>query len=280
MLNRGPVRPGDGRLRRWWPFIAVVCGGGVSVLALLALLAPPFAPRRTTPLDGLVGLPAEDPVRGEVAAAAPAEAPRDRLNGNPPGPAASRAAAEPAATSEAWHPPDALPVAELHSAPAARPAPPPPPRDAAAGNAAAGLAWASGADPGPAAAASPPDPAECEAGGLPPAADAETAAGTASSPPGPMLRIHHRAGSAAGRAAAGRIAEEALKAGVPVLGISAEPAGPRRREVRYVHQEDAAEAERLAARFRGRWGNSWRVVRVETASEPADHALEVWLPHR
>ncbi len=129
MLNRGPVRPGEGRLRRWWPFIAVVYGGGVSVLALLALLlAPPFAPRRTARVDGLVALPAEDTVRGEVVAAAPAggtATPRDRPNGD--GGHATYRAAEPAATSEARHPPDETPVANPDPAAAGLA---PPPRDA------------------------------------------------------------------------------------------------------------------------------------------------------
>jgi undecaprenyl-diphosphatase len=127
------VRPGEGRLRRWWPFIAVVCGGGVSVLALLALLlAPPFAPRRTAQVDGLVALPAEDTVRGEVVAAAPAggtATPRDRPNGD--GGHATYRAAEPAATSEARHPPDETLVANPDPA-AAGLAPPPTPRDATA----------------------------------------------------------------------------------------------------------------------------------------------------
>ena len=102
--------------------------------------------------------------------------------------------------------------------------------------------------------------------------------------------IRHRGGSAAGREAARRIADEARRAGVRVVGIRAVPAVPSRREVHYLRDEDAAEGKRLASRFRDRWGNAWPVRKPElpkaspkvsaAAGTTPTHTLEVWLPHR
>ena len=106
--------------------------------------------------------------------------------------------------------------------------------------------------------------------------------------------IRHRGGSAAGREAARRIADEARRGGVRVVGIRAVPAVPSRREVHYLAGGDADEAERLAARFRQRWGSAWEVrepAGSAAAAAPSAlaarrpvparaHTLEVWLPHR
>jgi len=104
--------------------------------------------------------------------------------------------------------------------------------------------------------------------------------------------IRHRDGSAAGRAAAERIAEEARRAGAAVVGIRAAASVPKGREVRYLQGSDAAKAERLAERFRERWGSVWEVRTPGPTAPPASkasaatarpapaHALEVWLPHR
>ena len=101
--------------------------------------------------------------------------------------------------------------------------------------------------------------------------------------------IRHRGGSAAGREAARRIAYEARRAGVRVVGIRAVAAVPSRREVHYLRAEDAAEGKRLASRLRDRWGGAWQVrepgsskapPRASAARQTPTHALEVWLPHR
>jgi hypothetical protein len=120
-------------------------------------------------------------------------------------------------------------------------------------------------------------------GGRPGAAQASAADAPAA------VLIRHRGGSAAGREAAQRIADEARRAGVEVVGIRAASSVPKKREVRYLPGGDAAEGERLASRFRSRWGNDWEVREseaktassVKAAARPAPaHTLEVWLPHR
>lgn len=114
--------------------------------------------------------------------------------------------------------------------------------------------------------------------------------GTATSAPSVGVFIHYRVGSAAGREAARRIAEEVRRAGLEVMGVSAEPTVPTMREILHPGGDAAAEAERLATRLRNRWGNAWRVQAREGPSleqgrhraEPrsALSVLEVWLPHR
>jgi len=120
-------------------------------------------------------------------------------------------------------------------------------------------------------------------------AGAPAAAQPAAVQPAAVL-IRHRDGSAAGREAAKRIAEEARRAGVAVVGIRGAALVPKGREVRYLQGADAGEAERLAERFRGRWGSAWEVRAPGSAARPAPmaaaarpapaHTLEVWLPHR
>jgi hypothetical protein len=117
-----------------------------------------------------------------------------------------------------------------------------------------------------------------------------SAGAPAAARPATAVLIRHRDGSAAGREAAKRIAEEARRAGVAVVGIRAAPAVPKGREVRHLQGGDAAEAERLAERFRGRWGSAWEVRTPGPGAPPASkafaarpapaHTLEVWLPHR
>lgn len=97
-------------------------------------------------------------------------------------------------------------------------------------------------------------------------------------PNGPIVRIHHRQGSFAGKEAAMRIAQEVRKAGGHLVSISAEPAVPATRQVRYSSHADAAEANELAQRFKRRWGNAWRLDRSENT--PGDRRFEIWLPHR
>jgi hypothetical protein len=102
--------------------------------------------------------------------------------------------------------------------------------------------------------------------------------------------IHYRVGSASGRYAARRIAQEVRRFGLDVMEVRAEPSVPTMREVLYASGEAAAEAERLARRLRNRWGNAWRVQTRERPSLKQEHheaeprstlsALEVWLPHR
>ena len=111
---------------------------------------------------------------------------------------------------------------------------------------------------------------------------------TSTVPPMSVLFLY-RAGSRAGRAAAQQLASEAYRAGVDVAGTSAVPVVPKTREVRYLRSEDAAEGQRLAARFQARWGNVWQVRESGSDAKspgyfapgqlPA-HTLEVWLPHR
>jgi hypothetical protein len=91
------------------------------------------------------------------------------------------------------------------------------------------------------------------------------------------VRIHHRQGSFAGKEAAMRIAQEVRKAGGHLVSISAEPAVPAPRQVRYSSHADAAEANELAQRFKRRWGNAWRLDRSENT--PGDRRFEIWLPH-
>ena len=120
--------------------------------------------------------------------------------------------------------------------------------------------------------------------GLPGAAQA-----SAANTPATLL-IRHRGGSAAGREAARRIADEARRAGVEVVGIRAASSVPSRREVHYLRGGDAAEAERLASRLRQRWGSAWEVrepgpgtasrKKVSAVGPAPSHTLEVWLPHR
>jgi hypothetical protein len=105
----------------------------------------------------------------------------------------------------------------------------------------------------------------------------------------PSVLIFHRAGSASGREAAQRLAGEARRAGLEVAGIAAAPSVPTKREVRYLKGDYAADGERLASRFRERWGNSWQVRDFGSGINPPAysttkpvpaHTLEVWLPHR
>ena len=76
-----------------------------------------------------------------------------------------------------------------------------------------------------------------------------------------------------------------------VVGVRGASSVPKGREVRYLPGADAAGAERLAARFQGRWGSAWEVREAgpgataapakAPGSRPAPtHTLEVWLPHR
>ncbi len=95
---------------------------------------------------------------------------------------------------------------------------------------------------------------------------------------GPLVRIHHRQGSSAGKEAAMRIAREVRKVGGDIISISAEPAVPTTRQVRYSSHTDAAEANELVQRFKRRWGNTWRIDRSENAI--GDRRFEIWLPHR
>ncbi len=97
-------------------------------------------------------------------------------------------------------------------------------------------------------------------------------------PNGPIVHIFHRQGSFAGREAAMRIAQEVRKAGRDLASISAEPAVPATRQVRYSSHADAAEANELVQRFKRRWGNAWKIDRSENA--PGDRRFEIWLPHR
>ena len=111
---------------------------------------------------------------------------------------------------------------------------------------------------------------------------------TSAVPPMSVL-ILYRAGSVAGQVAAQRLAGETRRAGVEVAGLAGVPVVPKTREVRYLRRGDAAEGERLAARFQARWGNVWQVREsgsdakspgyFATGQVPA-HTLEVWLPHR
>lgn len=103
-------------------------------------------------------------------------------------------------------------------------------------------------------------------------------ASNAQPPNGPIVRIHHRQGSFAGKEAAMRIAQEVRKAGGHLVSIGAEPAVPATRQVRYSSHADAAEANELVQRFKRRWGNAWRLDRSENT--PGDRRLEIWLPHR
>jgi len=105
----------------------------------------------------------------------------------------------------------------------------------------------------------------------------------------PSVLIFHRDGSASGREAAQRLAGEARRAGLDVAGVAVAPSVPKKREVRYFRSEDAADGERLASRFRERWGNAWNVRELGTGAKPPTystmepvpaHTLEVWLPHR
>jgi hypothetical protein len=98
--------------------------------------------------------------------------------------------------------------------------------------------------------------------------------------PPPEILIQHRRGSAAGRTAAQRIAEEARRAGVKVVDIRAAAAVPGRREIHYFRDEDAGAGEHLASRFRRRWGNAWRVLASGPNAAVPAHTLEIWLPHR
>lgn len=120
-------------------------------------------------------------------------------------------------------------------------------------------------------------------GGRPGAAQASAADAPAA------VLIRHRGGSAAGREAAQRIADEARRAGVTVTGIRAVPAVPSRREVHYLRAEDAAEGKRLASRLRDRWGGAWQVrepgspkasPKASAVRPTPTHTLEVWLPPR
>jgi hypothetical protein len=129
--------------------------------------------------------------------------------------------------------------------------------------------------------ASHTEPSEAH-GERPGAAQASTKAPAA-------VLIRHRGGSAAGREAAQRIADEARRGGVRVVGIRAVPAVPSRREVHFLRGDDAAEGERLASRLRSRWGNDWHVRELEAGATSSKklaagpipaHTLEVWLPHR
>jgi hypothetical protein len=95
---------------------------------------------------------------------------------------------------------------------------------------------------------------------------------------GPVVRIHHRQGSLAGKDAAMRIAQEVRKAGGGIVSINAEPTVPAIRQLRYSSHADAAEASELVHRFKRRWGNAWRVNRIEDAA--GDRQFEIWLPHR
>jgi hypothetical protein len=107
-------------------------------------------------------------------------------------------------------------------------------------------------------------------------------------PPVSVLFLY-RAGSVAGQVAAQRLAGETRRAGVEVAGLAGVPVVPKTREVRYLQRNDAAEGERLAARFQARWGHSWQVREPGSGAKspgyfaaeavPA-HTLEVWLPHR
>jgi hypothetical protein len=105
----------------------------------------------------------------------------------------------------------------------------------------------------------------------------------------PSVLIFHRAGSASGREAAQRLAGEARRAGLEVAGVAAAQSVPTKREVRYLKGGYAADGERLASRFRERWGNSWQVRELgsgvispaySTTTPLPAHTLEVWLPHR
>ena len=95
---------------------------------------------------------------------------------------------------------------------------------------------------------------------------------------GLLVRIHHRQGSSAGKEAAARIAQEVRKVGGDIISISAEPAVPTTRQVRYSSHADAAEANELVQRFKRRWGNTWRIDRSSNAT--GDRQFEIWLPHR
>jgi hypothetical protein len=131
-----------------------------------------------------------------------------------------------------------------------------------------------------AAAGSAPDPepnAVSARGEDSPAAERHAAAIQNPAATPPEILIRHRLGSAAGHRAAQQIAEEARRAGIKLVEIRATAAVPKGREVRYLQAEDVATAERLAARFRGRWGNAWRVREMGPVTA---HRLEIWLPHR
>jgi hypothetical protein len=100
---------------------------------------------------------------------------------------------------------------------------------------------------------------------------------TASAPEKPAVLIYHRLGSAAGQQAALRIAEEVRKAGGDLVGIRTAVQVPATRELRYLRAADAAEGNKLAMQFKGRWGNAWRVAAL--APNAGSRRFEIWLPH-
>ncbi|MBL6082452.1 hypothetical protein JMJ56_31285 [Belnapia sp. T18] len=97
-------------------------------------------------------------------------------------------------------------------------------------------------------------------------------------PSKPMVRIHHRHGSYAGREAAMRIAQELRKAGADLVSINAEPRVPAIRRLQYSSQADLAEANAFVHRFRHRWGNTWQVDLLDGGA--SRRQFEIWLPHR
>jgi hypothetical protein len=93
----------------------------------------------------------------------------------------------------------------------------------------------------------------------------------------PEVLIYHRLGSTAGQRAAVRIASEVRKAGGKPIRIRATAQVPATRELRYLRAEDAAEGNKLASQFKGRWGNVWRVAAL--APDAGSRRFEIWLPH-
>jgi len=261
LRRRGWERP-----HRWWPSVVVALGGSFAVLTLSAMLTPPFPQRRPSLVHDTEGPPAWA-LRHEVASLRP-EAEMQHPEAEMQHPEAEMpsfpAWTEGLAVDEAAVPAVSVAAAPVTTPPAS-PLPQAPPQ---------ATTHAAGQDvSSPAPAAPPPAAAPDASGG---------GAAPAEPPEPPPVVIHHRTGSTAGRQAARRVAEEARKAGATVRAISPGPAAPSRREVHYIRDEDAAAAERLAARFRGRWGNGWRAVQVEQrpGAVPEEQGLVIWLPHR
>lgn len=96
--------------------------------------------------------------------------------------------------------------------------------------------------------------------------------------PGAAVSIHRRAGSAAARRAAALVAEEVRRAGLDIAAVVEEPRVPEDRVIRAAPgSAGSVAAQRLAERFRSRWGHAWQVTEAQGGGAPG---LEIWLPHR